>query len=139
MEGSQIHIGESGKVKSILEMLDLAKILSLIVGIVALLLAAWYGFIWSFFSAGYWIVAAVINLIAHTKMDEYTSMVKSREYSRAKDEIMMWMILTIIFGFLTGVFLLIAYIYLDELPKETAPVPSPEQPGQPPSELPPPP
>ena len=129
MEGTEPRIGESGKVKSILEMLNLGKTLALVMGIISLLGAAWYGFTFSFFGAGYWVVSAVINLMAYTRVDEWINMVKSREYGRAKDELLVWMILTIIFGLIAGVFFLIAYIYLEELPRENVPaeIPPPPQ------------
>jgi len=115
MEETNIHIGESGKVKEILEMLNFGKIFALVMGIVSILMAAYYGFTLSFFMVGYSVVSAVINLMAYMRIDDYVSAVKSREYARIKDDLMLWMVLTLVFGVIAGIFLLIAFINLDEL------------------------
>jgi hypothetical protein len=115
MEGTNIHIGESGKVKEILEMLNYGKIFALVMGVISILAAAYYGFTFSFIWAGYSVVGDVINLMAYTRIDEYVSAVKSRDYGRIKDDLMLWMVLTLVFGLVAGIFLLIAYINLDEL------------------------
>ena len=108
-------IGESGKVRSIMDMIRIAKILALVIGIIGFVIAAWY-FIWlSIIPAIYFIITAVINLLIYMRCDEFTVMVKSRRYQETRDILLVWMILGIIFGFIAGLLLLIAFIYLDEL------------------------
>ncbi len=114
-------IGESSKVKSMLELLNIAKILALVMGILGFLLAAgaaWplvYGTWSSLFGAIYWIIAAIINLMAYMRMDEFVGMVKERRYSEFYDILITWMVLTLVFGVIVGVLLLIVFIEVNEL------------------------
>jgi len=143
MEGTQPAIGESSKVKSILDLLNIAKILALVFGILGFLIAAWsawpviYGYWGSIIGGLYWIVAAVINLMLYMRMDEFSSMVKARRYVELHDTILIWMVLGLIFGFIVGLLLLIVFIQLDELKKAVAYPPT--YPPQSPPSVPPPP
>ncbi len=114
-------IGESSKVKSMLELLNIAKVLALVMGILGFLLAAgaaWplvYGAWSSLFGAIYWIIAAIINLMAYMRMDEFVGMVKERRYSEFYDILITWMVLTLVYGLIVGVLLLIVFIEVNEL------------------------
>ncbi len=121
MDGEEPVIGESSKVRSILDVLNVAKILALVIGILGFLLAAWsawplvYGIWTGIIGALYWIVSAVINLMVYTKFDEFVGMVKDRRYQEFYDLLLVWMVLTLIFGVIVGILLLIVYIQLGEL------------------------
>ena len=110
-------IGESSKVRTILDILHIAKILALIIAILLLVAAAWYGFTFNIFGAIYSVAAAVINLLLYMRMDEYASMVNNRRYGELRDNILIWAILAIIFGVIVGILLLIVYIELEEIEK----------------------
>ncbi len=144
MEGIQPAIGESSKVNTILDLLNIAKILALVIGILGFLLAAWsawpiiYGYWGSIIGALYWVVSAVINLMLYMRMDEFSSMVKSRRYAELHDVVLIWMVLGLIFGFIVGILLLIVFLQLEELKKAVS-YPSSYPPQSPPSVPPPPP
>jgi len=131
-------IGESSKVKSMLELLNIAKVLALVMGILGFLLAAWaawpliYGIWSSLFGAVYWIIAAIINLMAYMRMDEFTGMVKERRYSEFYDILITWMVLTLVFGVIVGVLLLIVFIQVNELKTSSEFSSSPQTPPPPP-------
>ncbi len=121
MDGEGPYIGESSKVRSILDLFNVSKILALVIGIVGFLLAAWaawpiiYG-IWGGIPGGiYWIVSAIINLMAYMKFDEFVGMLNERRYQALYDLLVVWIVLTLIFGVVVGILLLIAYIQLGEL------------------------
>jgi len=143
MEGTQPAIGESSKVNSILELLNIAKILALVFGILGFIIAAWsawpviYGYWGSIIGGLYWIAAAIINLMLYMRMDEFSSMVKTRRYVELHDSILIWMVLGLIFGFIVGLLLLIVFIQLEELKKAVS-YPSAYPPQSPPSVPPPP-
>ncbi len=131
-------IGESSKVKSMLEMLNIAKVLALVIGILGFLLAAWAAWpliysVWSsLFGAVYWIVAAVINLMAYMRMDEFIGMVKSRRYQEFYDILVTWMVLTLIFGVIVGILLLIVFIEINDIKTSSEFSQSPPQQTPPP-------
>ncbi len=115
-------IGESDKLRSALDLLNITKILALIIGIVGFLAAAWSGFdvaLGDYFAipwVGYYVITGIINLLIYTKIPEYDSLVRSRRYGEAKEEMLMWSVLGIIFGFLAGLLLiLVIFMYLEEL------------------------
>ncbi len=126
-------IGESSKVRTVLDLLHISKILALIIGILLLIAAAWYGFTFSILAAIYSVAAAVINLLLYMRMDEFTALVNNRRYPELRDRILIWAILGIIFGVIVGILLIIVYVELDELqrstmyqqPPPTAPPPPP--------------
>lgn len=121
MDGKEPYIGESSKVRSILDLLNVAKILALVIGIVGFLLAAWAAWpiiyrVWGGIpGAVYWITSAIINLLAYMKFDEFVGMVNERRYQALYDLMVVWMVLTLIFGVIVGILLLIVYIQLGEL------------------------
>ncbi len=118
----QPAIGESSKLRSTLDLLNISKILALVIGIVGFLLAAWYGFyialgdVFSIPSAVYWVIAGIVNFLIYTKIPEYDTMIRGRRYAQAKDEMLIWAILGIIFGFIVGLLLiLVIFMYLEDL------------------------
>ncbi len=142
MEGSNLpppvspqpSIGESGKLRSALDLLNIAKILALIVGIFSFLGAAWsgvsiaYGDYSVIFWVGYYVISGIINLLLYSRIPEYENLVRSRRYSEAKDDMITWSVLGVVFGFLAGLILLIViFMYLEEL-ERGAPAYQPPQP-----------
>jgi len=110
-------IGESSKVRTILDLLRISKILSLVLGILFLLAAVWYGFTGSIGAAIYLVASGIVNLLLYMKMDEFTGMVNSRRYGELRDNILIWGVLSIIFGVIVGILLIVVHVELDELEK----------------------
>ena len=116
----QPGIGEASKVRSALDLLNITKILALIIGILGFIGAAWNGFVMvaigDFLSVpwvGYYIIAGIINLLIYTKIPEFDGLIRARRYGEAKDAMMIWAILGVIFGFLAGLLmLLVIFMYL---------------------------
>ncbi len=134
----QPGIGESSKLRSTLDLLNIAKILALVIGILLFLVALWYGvtIIWAgFFAipwAGYYVISGIINLLIYTKIPEFEAMIRGRRYAEAKDTMMMWAILGLIFGFIVGLILIIVvFVNLEDLQHREgyaqAPPPPPAQ------------
>ncbi len=131
MEGSAIPppsspgpmIGESTKLRNALDLLNITKIIALIVGIIGFLMAAWTGFDMAVFGdilglpwVGYYVVTGIVNLIIYTKIPEYENLVRSRRYGEAKEDSMLWAVLGVVFGAITGILLLLViFMYLEEL------------------------
>lgn len=117
------YIGESGKVRSALDLLNITKILALIMGIVGFLVALWDGIVFiqyggSFVVVGviYWIITGIVNLILFTRIPQYDAMIRARRYGEAKDDMIVWGVLTLIFGVIAGILLLlVVFLYLEEL------------------------
>ncbi len=145
MEGSNLPppappqpgIGESGKLKSTLDLLNIAKILALVIGILLFLFAAWEGLwialgnIFAIPWVGYYVFAGIINLLIYTKIPEFEALIKGRRYSEAKDAMLLWAILGIIFGFIVGLILIIvALINLEDLQHREGYVNAPPPPPQ---------
>ncbi len=130
-------VGESSKVHDVLQFLDIAKILALVIGIVGFLYAAWDALAFWFPGMAYGIIVGIFNLIAYTKMDRFIEMVKYRRYYEAREEIKVWMIMLILFGLVVGVLLLLCYMHLDELASRS-PQPPPAYPPPPSPPAPPP-
>ena len=136
----QPGIGESSKVRSALDLLNITKILALIIGILGFIAAAWDGFVMvaygDFLSVpwvGYYIITGIIDLLIYTKIPEFDSLIRSRRYGEAKDTMMIWAVLGVIFGFLAGLLmLLIIFMYLEELEHGAGNYSNPPPPQQPP-------
>ena len=143
------YIGESSKVRSALDMLNITKILALLIGIIGFLVALWYGLMFMLWYGGppaiigviYWIITGIVNLILFIRIPEYDIMIRSRRYPEAKDDMIAWGVITLIFGVLAGLLIiLIVFLYLEELINMHSYGQSPTQyPQQPPSQYPPPP
>ncbi len=129
----QPAIGESSKVRTVLDLLNISKILALVVGILLLVAAAWYGLTFSIVSAIYSAAAGVINLILYMKMDEFTGMVNGRRYHELRNRILIWAVLGIIFGLIVGILLLVVYIELEELERSLMYRQGPPAPPTPPA------
>ncbi len=133
---SQPAIGESGKLRSALDLLNITKILALVIGIISFLLAAWngidlaFGWFLSLPSVIYYVISGIINLLIYTKIPEYDAQIRGRRYVEAKDQMLVWAVLGIIFGFLAGLLLLLViFLYLEDMIRASgrynAPPPSP--------------
>ena len=124
-------IGESGKVKSIMDLLNISKILALIIGILGFALGAWYLVWFDVIPGAYWIITAIINLLLYMRAEDFVRLVRGRRYQEFKDTILIWMVLGIIFGFIVGLLLLLVYIQLDELIGSAPYAPPPAAPPPP--------
>lgn len=124
-------IGESSKVRTILDLLQISKILALVLGILFLLSAVWYGFIGHIEMTIYLVASGIVNLLLYIKMDEFIGMVKNRRYGELRDNILIWGVLTIIFGVIVGILLIVVYVELDELEKSLMYQAPPSQPELP--------
>ena len=130
----QPAIGESSKLRSALDLLNISKILALIIGIIGFLMAAWTGYYIALGDpssvpwAVYYVIMGIVNLLIYTKIPEYDTMIRGRRYAQAKDEMLIWAVLGIIFGFIVGLLLiLVIFMYLEDLVRSsgTAQVPPP--------------
>ncbi len=139
------YIGESSKIRSVLDILNITKILALVVGILGFIVAIWdslsyafwFGWIPALTGAIYGVLTGVINLLIYMRIPEYEAMIRSRRYSEAKSDMLIWGVLGLIFGFIAGILLLIViFVYLEELermytypqPPQTRYPPPPPQP-----------
>ena len=117
------QIGESSKVRSTLDLLNLTKMLALIIGIVSFLIALWQAIdmiVWMYVYAAiwaiYWIISGVVNFMVYSKIPTYDSMIRARRYTEAKQDMMTWAIVALIFGVVAGILLLIIiFVNLEEL------------------------
>ncbi len=133
----QPAIGESSKLRSALDLLNISKILALIIGILGFLMAAWTGFsialgyVFSIPWAVYYVTIGIVNLLIYTKIPEYDTMIRGRRYAQAKDEMLMWAVLGIIFGFVVGLLLiLVIFMYLEDLVRSSGASQVPPPPPQ---------
>ena len=125
-------IGESSKVRSIMEILNISKILALVIGILGFALAAWY-LIWlAIIPGAYWILTGIINLLLYMRHEEFMGLIRGRRYQELKDTMLVWMVLGIIFGFIVGILLLIVYIQVEDLLTSRSYMPPPAPPAPPP-------
>jgi len=128
---------EPAEAQSIRSMLHIARILAIIVGIIALLggiayvaAVAYLSTICSTYSGdpycggaiagaligAIWIViAGVIAIVVYMQMKSIEAKVNAHQYEAAKSQTLIWMILGFIFGIILGIILLIAYIKFDPL------------------------
>ena len=128
---------EPAEAQSIRSMLHIARILAIIVGILALLggivyvaAIAYLSTICSTYSGdpycgsavataligAIWIVlAGVIAIIVYMQMKSIEAKVDAHQYDAAKSQTLIWMILGFIFGIILGIILLIAYVKFDPL------------------------
>ena len=125
-------IGESSKVRSIMEILNISKILALVIGILGFALGAYY-FIWlNVIFGAYWVLSGVINLLIYLRHEEFMGLIKGRRYQELRDTMLVWMVLGILFGFIVGLLLLIAYIQIEDLLTSRSYVAPPAPPTPPP-------
>lgn len=115
-------IGESGKLRSAIDLLNISKVLALIMGIVGFLIALWtgvdaaLGYVFYVPYVIYWVITGIVNLLIYKQIPIFDTMVRGRRYTEAKDNMLVWAVLGVIFGFIVGLLLLlIMFMYLDEL------------------------
>ena len=115
----------SGPLKEAREMAYYAKLVSLIFAILMLLYGLWELFIGAWFWAIYCIVGAFILVFTALNIQrKIINAIDQNRIAQAKNDIIVWMILGIIFGVLPGILLLLSKIKLDEAtsaPQYTAP------------------
>src|SRR5579871_293339 len=119
---------EHPEIASLKSLLNLAKILALILMILALLSALWdiasavaFQSVWGFYPSGnfvgvgYLFISAVVMFLIWQRIPAIETMVNNRQYSLAKNDLLIWMILGFVFLFLIGLILVIAYVKFDPI------------------------
>lgn len=93
---------------TIKDMLTIAWVLALIVGIILV--------ITGLISFGITAIFGVIDIVVFYECREIIRLTEQRQLSAAKDKTLIWMIVGLIFGFIiVGLFMVIAYIKFDDL------------------------
>jgi hypothetical protein len=126
--GSPPPMMEHPEVASLKSILNLAKILALIVMILAVLAALleiWsalaFNALWGYYAPGafigpaYLLISAVVLFLIWQRLPAIEAMVNNRQYAQAKNALMIWMILGFIFTFIIGLILVLGYIKFDAL------------------------
>jgi hypothetical protein len=129
---------EPPEAQSIRSMLHIARILAILVGILALLggvvYAAWIVYLSTICStyvgfdpycggavggalvgAIYLVLLGVVAIVVYLQMQSIEAKVNAHHYEAAKSQTLLWMILGLIFGIILGLVLLVAYIKFDPL------------------------
>ncbi|HUI38538.1 MAG TPA: hypothetical protein VLY85_02795, partial [Thermoplasmata archaeon] len=107
------------ELQSLKSMLGVARILTLVIAIITLLIVIGVGVALLFapilvVSLGFTIVALIIDWIIWFQIGEIIQMVDRGQYDAAKNKTIIWMILGFIFGWIiVGIFLLLAYLKFD--------------------------
>jgi len=126
---------EPAEVQSIRTMLHIARILAIIVGILALLGGIAYvaavaylsslcsssgggaycgnAFAGAIIGAIYIVIWGVVAIVVYLQMRSIEGKVNAHQYEAAKSQTLIWMILGFIFGIILGIILLIAYLKFD--------------------------
>ncbi|MGP8077601.1 MAG: hypothetical protein ACLQD8_01460 [Thermoplasmata archaeon] len=111
---------------TVLSGLDLARTLGLLLalvagllflvllslGIVRAFLGTGFG---GFVGAGYCLVSAVVNYLIWRELPSIGPLVSQRQYSVARDRLLVWMVLGLLFFVVDGIVLLIAWLKLDTM------------------------
>lgn len=106
--GSNQQIFDAPEKSTIKDMLTIAWVLSLIVGIILL--------ITGIITFGITAIFGVIDIVVFYECREIIRMTEQRKFSAAKEKTLIWMIVGLIFGFIiVGLFMVIAYIKFDDL------------------------
>ena len=106
--GSNQQIFDAPEKSTIKDMLTIAWVLSLIVGIILL--------ITGIITFGITAIFGVIDIVVFYECREIIRMTEQRKLSAAKEKTLIWMIVGLIFGFvIVGLFMVIAYIKFDDL------------------------
>ncbi|MCW6158389.1 MAG: hypothetical protein LVQ63_02755 [Thermoplasmatales archaeon] len=106
--GSNQQIFDAPEKSTIKDMLTIAWVLSLIVGIILL--------ITGIITFGITAIFGVIDIVVFYECREIIKMTEQRKLSAAKEKTLIWMIVGLIFGFIVvGLFMVIAYIKFDDL------------------------
>ncbi|HZY71170.1 MAG TPA: hypothetical protein VFF67_09375 [Thermoplasmata archaeon] len=95
------------------------------------------GYVPGFFFVGpaYWAIAAIINFFAYRELGTSLERLNAGQYAAAREPLMLWAVLTLIFGVLIGIILLVAYVKLEDVIRGAVPW---SQPTPPPMAAPPP-
>lgn len=116
----------------------LLLLVELVVGIIIVAVSLFFGLAYGAF----FVVGAVVGLVVYVKLGEVESQIGAGQYGPAKDGLIIWGILGVIFVWvIPGIFLLLAYLKLDEVIRATPPgygypmasYPGASAPGLPPS------
>lgn len=101
-------IFEPPEKSTIKDMLTIAWVLSLIVGIILL--------ITGLFSFGITAILGIVDLVVFYECREIRKLIDQKRLSAAKEKTLIWMIVGLIFGFIiVGIFMVIAYLKFDDL------------------------
>ncbi len=111
---------EGPKKDYMLEILNVGRIVALVMGVLSIIIAAWsawpviYGYIINVIGVVYWIIAALINLMAYYKIEIFINMLNAEDYGTLHEVLLAWVVLTLIFGVIVGIFLLLVFIELSK-------------------------
>lgn len=99
--------------ETIISLNKVAEVLCIIFGIFFLIA----GFVTLIVFVGIFFLAfAFVNFFIKSKLSEINSLIKQRQYKKAKDEQLIWMIIGFLLGgIIVGIILLIGYIKYDDL------------------------
>ncbi len=93
---------------TIKDMLTIAWVLSLIMGVILLLTGL--------ITFGITAIFGVIDIVVFYECREIIRLTDRRQLTAAKDKTLIWMIVALIFGFIiVGIFMVIAYLKFDDL------------------------
>jgi len=111
---------EGPKKDYMLEILNVGRIVALVMGVLSIIIAAWsawpviYGYLINVIGVIYWIIAALINFIAYYKIEAFINMLTAEDYENLHETLLAWVVLTLIFGVMVGIFLLLVFIELSK-------------------------
>ena len=136
MQGTAVI--EPPEAQTVRSMLQIAKILAIIVGILALIggiaYVAWIAYLSAVCStflgydpycggaaagalvgAIYLLLWGIVAIVVYLQMGSIEAKVNARQYEAAKSQTLLWMILGFIFGIILGLILLVAFLKFDPL------------------------
>jgi hypothetical protein len=124
----------SPDVSTIRQLLSIGRILALIIFILGIVLiavtalqaaafASTYGYYGGGYYAdyGYYVIMIVVSLLAYIQLGPMLAQFEQGQYAMVRDRLLIWAILTLIFGVIVGILLLIAYMKLGEVARGPMP------------------
>ena len=98
---------------TISSLVNIAGILSLIIGIIIII----FGAVFLFVFIGIFLIAmGVLDIVIYTECNSIRKLIGERRYREAKSKTLTWAIVGFIFGwFVVGILLIIAYLKFDDL------------------------
>lgn len=123
----------SADVSLVRSLLSVSRILALVIAVLAIvalalnaLAAAAYSAAFGYYAPGYFVgfgyyaIMFVVNLIAFFQLGPMLTQFEQGQYAGLRERMIIWAILTLIFGVLVGILLLIAYFKLEEVQRSGA-------------------
>lgn len=123
------------------QLLTVGRILALVISVLAIVgivlevlsilaIQSLLGFVPGFDFVGpvYWAIAAIVNFVAYRELAGSLDRLNAGQYAAAREPLLLWALLTLIFGVLVGIILLIAYVKLEDVIRGAAPWSQPAPP-----------